>query len=107
MDFKTIKESLKAIEDKKISVLELSQIFIERIKKLKNINAFIYFDEELIKKKCIKIQDRKDLSLKGKDLFFPIRTALFGEPKGPDLPVILDILGKEKSINRIQKAILK
>ena len=56
--------------------------------------------------KSIIMQSGKDLSLKGKDLFFPIRTALFGEPKGPDLPVILDILGKEKSINRIQKAIL-
>ncbi len=74
MDFKTIKESLRAIKDKKISVLELSEIFIERIKKQKNINAFIYFDEELVKKNCIKIQDKKDLSLKGiplgiKDLF--------------------------------------
>lgn len=56
--------------------------------------------------KSIIMQSGKDLSLKGKDLFFPIRTALFGEPKGPDLPVILDILGKEKSINRIQKAVL-
>lgn len=57
--------------------------------------------------KTIIMQSGKDLSLKGKDLFFPVRTALFGEPKGPDLPVILDLLGKEKSINRIQKAILK
>ncbi len=56
--------------------------------------------------KSIIMQSGKDLSLKGKDLFFPIRTVLFGEPKGPDLPVILDILGKEKSIKRIQKAIL-
>jgi len=57
--------------------------------------------------KNIIMQSGKKLSLKGKDLFFPVRTALFGEPKGPDLPVILDLLGKEKSINRIQKAILK
>ena len=56
--------------------------------------------------KLIIMQSGKDLSLKGKDLFFPIRTVLFGEPKGPDLPVILDILGKEKSIKRIQKAML-
>ena len=56
--------------------------------------------------KSIIMQSGKDLSLKGKDLFFPIRTVLFGEPKGPDLPIILDILGKEKSIKRIQKAIL-
>ena len=47
----------------------------------------------------------KDLSIKGKDLFFPVRMALYGESQGPDLPIILDILGKDESINRINKVV--
>ncbi|MAJ44966.1 MAG: glutamate--tRNA ligase [Candidatus Marinimicrobia bacterium] len=57
--------------------------------------------------KTVIMQLGKNLSLKGKDLFFPVRIALFGEAKGPDLPIILNILGKEKSISRIKEAILE
>ena len=45
----------------------------------------------------------KELSLSGKDLFFPIRTAIYGEPKGPDLPLLFNILGKEEILNRLNQ----
>ena len=48
MDFLTITDTLKQIKLKKISVEELSKIFIQRIKDNLDINAFIYFDEENI-----------------------------------------------------------
>lgn len=35
----------------------------------------------------------------------PLRLALVGEMKGPDVFDILSILGKEESISRIEKAI--
>ena len=75
MDFNTITETLDSIRTKKISVEELSNVFIKRIKDNKNLNAFIYFDEEKIIHQSKKIDNIKhDLSLKGipvaiKDLF--------------------------------------
>ena len=52
MEFKTITETRKKIKSKQISILELNQIFINRIKNQKNINSFIFFDEDLIINRC-------------------------------------------------------
>ena len=78
MEFKTIKETREKIISKKISLFELNQIFINRIKDQKNINAFIFFDEDLIERRCNQLVNLKDdLILKGiplgiKDLFCTI-----------------------------------
>jgi len=75
MEFTTIKETLNKINAKKISSLELNQIFINRIKKAKDLNAFIYFDEKNIINQVENIQKlNTKLSLQGipiaiKDLF--------------------------------------
>ena len=75
MNFNTITETSNLIRNKKISVRELSEIFIQRIKKNTELNAFIYFNEDLIIKRAKEIDSLKeDLSLKGiplgiKDLF--------------------------------------
>jgi len=75
MEFNTIIESLEKINSNKISIVELNDIFINRIKKNKNLNAFIYFDEENISQQIKKIQSSKNnFKLKGiplaiKDLF--------------------------------------
>ena len=75
MEFNTITESLAKINSNKISIVELNDIFINRIKKNKNLNAFIYFDEENISQQIKKIQSSKNnFKLKGiplaiKDLF--------------------------------------
>ena len=45
----------------------------------------------------------KEISLSGKSLFFPIRTAIYGEPKGPDLVLLFNILGKKEVINRLSQ----
>ena len=67
MEFNTINECKEKILSKKISILELNQIFINRIKNRKNINSLIFFDEDLIKQRCnelAKLYDKK--ILKGK-----------------------------------------
>ena len=75
MEFSSITETLKTIRSKKISVEELSKIFIKRIKDNKNLNAFIYFNEENIIEQSRKTDNlSNNLSLKGiplaiKDLF--------------------------------------
>lgn len=42
-----------------------------------------------------------ETNVKGKDLFLPIRLALFGEKHGPDIALIISILGKKESIKRL------
>lgn len=75
MEFSSITETLKMLRSKKISIEELNKIFIKRIKDNKNLNAFIYFNEENIIEQSRKIDKlSNNLSLKGiplaiKDLF--------------------------------------
>ena len=47
----------------------------------------------------------KELGLKGKDLYWPLRVALSGSNKGPDLGLIISLLGKEKVKARIQRVL--
>ena len=49
----------------------------------------------------------EELGIKGKDLYFPLRLALFGSVHGPELPVIFDILGKEETVKRLKNVIRK
>jgi len=75
MEFSSITETLKTIRLKKVSIEELNKIFIKRIKDNKNLNAFIYFNEENIIEQSRKTHNlSNNLSLKGiplaiKDLF--------------------------------------
>jgi glutamyl-tRNA synthetase len=45
----------------------------------------------------------KQLGVKGKDLFYPIRIALSGRNHGPELGLIVYLLGREKSLERLGK----
>ena len=76
MEFNTINECNEKILSKKISILELNKIFIDRIKEQKNLNSFIYFDEDLIINRSKYVENLYDdnLTLRGiplgiKDLF--------------------------------------
>jgi len=48
-------------------------------------------------------QCSQELNIKGKNLYFPLRIALFGDCHGPDIPLLIDILGTEESLKRIAK----
>ena len=60
-------------------------------------------DDSNIKQMLIDIGSTNNI--KGKDLFFPIRLAIWGDVHGPDIGLIINILGKEKSIKRFNKAL--
>ena len=48
----------------------------------------------------------QELEIKGKNLYPPIRLALYGSAHGPELPTIMDILEKEKVIKRFKNVII-
>lgn len=55
-------------------------------------------------KKAIKAV-QKATGQKGKKLFMPIRVAVTGETQGPELPNAIELLGKEKVKNRLERVI--
>ena len=69
--------------------------------------------KEIMVMKCIKASEIKQIisslgdtfNIKGKELFFPIRLAIWGDVHGPDIGLIIKILGKEKSIQRLKRAL--
>ena len=62
-EFTSIKETLSKMNLKNISIKELNEIFIKRIKEKENLNIFIYFDEEKV---LNQIKDLEKNSTKGK-----------------------------------------
>jgi len=46
-----------------------------------------------------------ELGVKGKNFYFPIRLALFGNCHGPDIPTLIDILGKDEAVKRLTDAL--
>ncbi|PKM52839.1 MAG: glutamate--tRNA ligase, partial [Firmicutes bacterium HGW-Firmicutes-5] len=52
--------------------------------------------------KAILKEIQKEEKIKGKMLFMPSRIMITGEMHGPDLTLIMDVLGKDEVINRIK-----
>lgn len=59
------------------------------------------FKADEIKKAMKAVQ--KETGHKGKKLFMPIRAAVTGQTHGPDLPKAIELLGKEKVVERLHK----
>jgi len=73
---------------------------------LRNLKQILSELPDPIDSKVVLNQLSKQTKIKkGKNLFFPIRIALWGKTKGPDLGVILSILDKQDLTLRIKKAI--
>jgi nondiscriminating glutamyl-tRNA synthetase len=70
---------------------------------LKTISTLPFGDH----KGCKAIVDNlgKELGIKGKDLYWPLRVALSGKVKGPDLGSIISILGPERVKARLESAL--
>ncbi len=47
----------------------------------------------------------KELALKGKELYWPVRAALSGKTQGPDLGAMISILGAERVKSRLESAL--
>ncbi|KZM56357.1 MULTISPECIES: glutamate--tRNA ligase [Aeribacillus] len=96
------KEEIEIDEEGKL-VLQEEQVpsvlsaFLEEVKAIQDFKA----DE--IKKAIKSVQ--KATGQKGKKLFMPIRVATTGQTHGPELPLALELLGKEKIITRLEKAL--
>ena len=75
MEFKSINQLKTLIDENKISVKEIAQTYIKKIKEKKDLNIFIYFDEDKINNQVTEIEKLpNDKKLKGipiavKDLF--------------------------------------
>ncbi|MCD6177583.1 MAG: glutamate--tRNA ligase, partial [Candidatus Cloacimonetes bacterium] len=61
-------------------------------------------DEELINE--LLRRSTQELEIKGKNLYPPLRLALYGSAHGPELPTIMDILEKEKVLIRFNNVII-
>jgi nondiscriminating glutamyl-tRNA synthetase len=46
----------------------------------------------------------RELGLRGKELFQPVRAALTGRTHGPELPLIAEALGRERTVARLREA---
>ncbi len=47
---------------------------------------------------------QNDTGVKGKDLWMPVRAAMTGLTEGPELPLVIDILGKDKMLKFLNQA---
>jgi len=68
--------------------------------KIKNLDSI---DRAIFKKLTKEIQ--KELKVKGKGLFMPIRVALTGKTSGVDIAILVEVLGKDKVLKRLERAL--
>lgn len=78
--------------------------------KIKVINSFILrienlsnWNKESIKSEIMLVGD--ELKIKGKDLLMPLRLKITGKEFGPDLSSIIEIFGKDKTLERLKNEI--
>ena len=60
-------------------------------------------DEEYFHKLAGKMLE--ELGVKGKNLFLPLRAALTGRTRGPEIYFLMPVIGKERTLKRIDRAI--
>ena len=56
MSKSSLKQTLKDLDTKKISIRELNQDYLKRIKEKENLNVFIHFSEENVLKQIDKLE---------------------------------------------------
>lgn len=78
-----------ALDNKKII-----ELLLPRIETLKDFNQSII--------KLIINTVGKETGIKGKNLMMPLRNALTGRKSGPDVAMIMEIFGKEKTLDRLR-----
>ncbi len=95
-EFDFSEKALNFISDQHVKVIES---FLERVKDIEEFSSDSF-------KKAIK-EVGKELGVKGKNLFMPIRIALTGSTEGVELDQLVSILGKERVIKRLKYSISK
>ncbi len=92
---------LNSGENQKILSTEGAKKVLEKLSA--SLGSINFNDSHECKNKVDEIG--KELSLKGKDLYWPLRVALSGSNKGPDLGLIISLLGKENVKSRVERAL--
>ncbi len=96
-DFEVSSEAREFIEENpdRLKVIEL---FYSKLKA---------FDGEISQEnfKNLVKEVGKELKAKGKNLFMPIRIALTGKMSGVELPILAELLGKERVLKRIENSL--
>jgi glutamyl-tRNA synthetase len=88
-------------ESKSITATENAKIVYQSLIKILNSESVVNKDNF----KALVKQVQDEVKVKGKDLFMPIRVALTGKMHGPELPLVVDVFGKEECIKRLSKYI--
>ena len=81
---------------KEPGAVEVIKAFMEEFQKESAITPEIY--------KAVSERIKSGCNVKGKALFMPLRCALTGRTKGPEMEKILMLLGKEEILKRLDKA---
>ena len=75
------------------------KIFAAMIEKIEQLP-----DIDLNSFKTVIGEVQNETGIKGKDLWMPVRAAMTGLTEGPELPLVIDILGKEKMLKFLNQA---
>lgn len=93
-----------AVYDEKAVKKAWNDAAVENMSALANhLESMSAFDPDSIRAAVHEFAEQRGLGM-GK-VMMPLRLALVGELKGPDVPDILNILGKEESLSRIRNAV--
>jgi len=81
------------------SIPAVMELFREKLTNLEQLDAESI--QSMLK------QITKELKLGGKLVFMPIRVALTGQSHGPELPVLIGLLGKQRVLARVADSLKK
>ncbi|RUM46459.1 MAG: glutamate--tRNA ligase [Hydrogenothermus sp.] len=77
--------------------INVIKTFYEKVSNLESISQADF--------KAITKEIQKELKVKGKALFMPIRVALTGKTSGVDISLLVEVIGKDRVLKRIEKAL--
>ena len=96
-DFTVEEKAIEILEQK--GVIDILEHLVKRLKEIKD------WKEENIESEVREMANQ--LSLKGKQIIHPTRVSLSGKTIGPGLFSLMEALGKEINIKRLEKTIHK
>ncbi len=96
-DFKIEEGAARVLEQK--GVMKTLANLVDRLKKIN------HWTEENIEKAVREIAD--EMNLKGKEIIHPTRVSLSGKKVGPSLFSLMEVLGKENNVRRLNRVIKK
>ena len=97
-----IDEAMPELEEEALEFMKLDHMLMLADELKAKITAAKDINPEFVSDMFKEIQ--KDQGIKGKNLFMGTRVIITGQNHGPDVPMVLTLLGKEKALARIEQA---